>query len=188
MQLNIYLISHPIIQLLSNNVIYQQGDEAILTNSQKNIGLFLIYEATRKWVKINNTYIKKFNRIDEIKLLDSNNQYYIFTNISKTYKMLVDIQLFLPKVQIINLNNNNQIVFENIDNHSLLKSNSSNTKAIIFENILQESCIIPLIKAIKQYTVTKNIKITCIACYDKTLSIIGNYYPELQIYTTKIIK
>ena len=188
MQLNIYLISHPIIQILSNNIICQKGDEAILTNNYKKIGLLLIYEATRKWVKINNTYIKKFHDIHEMKLLDSNSEYYIFTNISKTYKMLVDIQLFLPKTHIINLNNDNQIVFGNTEKNKLLNTNSKNKKAIIFENILQEPYIIPLIKAINQYILAKNIKIICLACYDKTLGIIGNHYPELQIYTTKIIK
>nr|QCI08536.1 hypothetical protein [Spermothamnion repens] len=187
MQLNIYLISHPIIKLLSQTIINNQANEAIMTNSYKQIGLFLTYETTRKWIKIHNIYLKKFNKIQQMTLLDPNRKYYIFTKLSNTYKMLVDIQLFLPNMTIIDTVYENNIVLKNKKINHLFDKTSKEIKIIIFDNILQESYAIQLIKYLNQYINTKDIYITCISCYEKTLHIIGQSYPELQIYTTKII-
>ena len=64
MKPNIYTISHPLIQLLSNNRENKQPKSLINHIFSKQLGQFLIYETSRDWI---GTYKLKIKQIDKIK-------------------------------------------------------------------------------------------------------------------------
>lgn len=186
MQLNIYLISHPIIKFLSDSIIYSKDNSIKKTKYSHHIGLLLIYEIMRKWTKIRNIYIKKLSYIQELSLLDSNQKYYIFTNLLQTYQIVTEIESLLPNIKIIHAEYNEHISFQK----NIIFSNfqTNNIKIIILEKILYQDYIIKLIQElhINQNIPLDKINIACISCYKPILDIIGKKYPELNIYTTKI--
>nr|QCI04796.1 hypothetical protein [Bornetia secundiflora] len=192
MQLNIYLISHPIIKLLSSSIVSSNTEKLIAINQYKNLGLLLIYEITRKYIQIQTIYIKNINTYKEISLLKPYQHYYIFTNLQDTYKMLSEIELIVPNIQIFDIEYKNISAIQNDQNliNNFIHYEQTNTQIIILDNVLKESHIIQLIKYLNLYKAIpiSRIHIACIACYNHILNIIGMQYPELKIYTTKIIK
>ena len=190
MRLNIYIISHPIIKLLSNSIIYTKNDYSYLYH-YKYIGLLLIYEIMRKYLIIQSVYIKKVYYIRQIYQIGLKERYYIITDIVKTYNIITDIKLLMPDIEIININNNNTsqhfLDLENIKELSLINYNKN---VIILDSVLYESTFIDLITyIIKNTTISiNNIQIACLACYNELLDKLGYEYPNLNVYTTKIIK
>nr|QCI08078.1 hypothetical protein [Plumaria plumosa] len=186
MQLNIYLISHPIIKFLSDSIIYSQDNSITKNKYSHHIGLLLIYEIMRKWTRIRNIYIKKLSYIQELSLLNSNQRYYIFTNLSQTYQIVTEIESLLPNIQIIHAEYNKHISYPS--NMIFSDFQKKNIKIIILERILYQDYIVKLIQElnINKKIPLDQINIACISCYKPILDIIGKAYPELNIYTTKI--
>lgn len=188
MQLNIYIISHPVIRLLSNSINYDKNHNFI-SDKYNYIGLLLIYEIMRKCIKTQSIYIKKINFIEKIYHTDPNEKYYIITNLINTYSMITNIKKIIPEIQLIHIENKekNFAAINQINKLNLLKNNK---KIIIFDDILYESNIIELIKYIIENTKVSinNIQIACLACYNQLLDKLGSRYPTLNIYTTKIIQ
>ena len=59
MKLNIYVISHPVIQILNPNTNKQNIAQSIEIKNESKIMMFLIYEILRKLIEINHIYIHK---------------------------------------------------------------------------------------------------------------------------------
>lgn len=187
MQLNIYKVSHPIIQIILNQIKYYNNQNE-KNYYYKYIGLLLIYEMLRKYVQTNNIYIKRINDVKKITLSNYKTKYLILTDISKTYDMITDIKTVLPNLEIINIGDYNIKEIEYSIKHLVLKSKDTNI--FIIEKTTSNNKIIKLIEYLKynQNISTKNIIIGSITSYHETLIQIGNYYPELNIYTAEIKK
>ena len=108
MLLNIYILSHPIIKLLSPSITKLNNNEEINHENIKYIGLFLIYEITRKYIILESIYIKKIFYIQEIHLPKKNEEYYIITDLVKTYKIVGEVQNLIPNLKIVHINNQNE--------------------------------------------------------------------------------
>nr|QCI06375.1 hypothetical protein [Dictyurus purpurascens] len=184
MQLNIYIVSHPIIKILSNSIIENNKITNISIYNEKYLGFLLIYELMRKYIKINSIYIKKINYVKKIYIKNHNKQHYIITNLIETYKIIGEITSLLPDIKIININTKQNI--QQIEN---LQNITFNTEIIIFDKILKSSWILQIIRHLirKRKICIENIQIVCLACYNQILDKLGNEYPKLEIYTAKII-
>nr|YP_009399006.1 uracil phosphoribosyltransferase [Cliftonaea pectinata]ARW68066.1 uracil phosphoribosyltransferase [Cliftonaea pectinata] len=190
MQLNIYTISHPIIELLSNSTIYNSRDESNAQFYYKHIGLFLLYEVLRKQIKIEKIYVKYTYSIKDLCLISPCTKNCILTNLKDTYSMLGDIKILMPSIEIINVKYDNYKL-DIIDKTKLLKLQEkyNNLKILILENNLKNDTIINLIDNLKNENkiLIKDIKIACITSYYEILNKLGKIYPKLVIYTTKIV-
>nr|YP_009332614.1 hypothetical protein [Membranoptera weeksiae]AHZ94628.1 hypothetical protein [Membranoptera weeksiae] len=187
MLLNIYLISHPIIKLLSESFIYKGINEAQNNYKYKYISLFLFYEMMRKHLQIKIIYIKRISYVQIFYMLESNKEYYIITNLLNTYNVIGEIKILMPNIKILHINNQTQSLSQELND--IKYSINKMKKIIILENILYQSSIIELITfLIKEHKIyIENIHIVCIACYNQILDQLGKKYPQLNIYTTQII-
>lgn len=192
MRLNIYLVSHPIIQTISAQIIYSiDKNHSISYNYHvfEQLHILLIYEVLRKWIKVYKIYIPYLDFIKESYIFDSKESYIIITNLMDCGNILPHINYLLPQVYIQHLNFNNQLM-TNINDHYF---NSSiihiirQKKIILMDNFLKLSIIKLLDYLIieKQVQITQ-IKIICITCTNNILEKIANKYPSINIYTTKI--
>lgn len=191
MTLNIYIISHPIINTLSSQIIYSiQENNEINESIYNEINFLLIYELLRKWIEVKNIYIKNIDYIQEISMFNPNESYTLFANLEKCYNIIDSLKILIPKLSIIHTytykdRNYNAKIYYNSNQEKKLK----NSKIIIIEKILSNNSIINFVtELVKQYNIHITcIKIICIACHNKILELINKKYSNLEIYTTKII-
>nr|YP_010484944.1 uracil phosphoribosyltransferase [Hypnea cervicornis]UVW80638.1 uracil phosphoribosyltransferase [Hypnea cervicornis] len=191
MPLNIYIISHPIITILSTQIIYSLSkNNKINEPIYDEINFLLIYELLRKWIKVTNIYIKDINQIKEISIFNPKESYTLFTNLEKCYNIINHLKILIPKLSLIHINtckdkNNNAKIYFNSNQEQYLRNN----KIIIVEKILNNNSIINFVnELINDYKIhITSIKIICIVCNKKVLEVINKKYSNLEIYTTKII-
>nr|WGH12787.1 Uracil phosphoribosyltransferase [Echinothamnion sp.] len=182
MTLNIYEISHPIIKILVTQINENKQEQ-----NYKYLGLLLIYEIFRKYIDIKKIYIKQVRKIKDYNVINKNRTYYILTNLSKTYDIINEIKIILPQIRIIHTDyQNTQEIEKSIKN---LTIDLKQDRILIIEKITNNSKIMNLIKYLKKQKNLKNqhINIGCIISHEETLNYIGNDYPKLNVYTTKII-
>nr|WCH56422.1 hypothetical protein [Hypnea sp.] len=189
MQLNIYIISHPIINKLSTQIIYStKQDNHLHIHINNQINFLLIYELLRKWIKIQNIYIKDIDYTKKISIFAPQESYLLLTNLENCCDIINNLKVIMPKLSLIHTymskNNNKDIRI-----HHTLNYDIKNNKIIIMEQILNNYSIIDLIDdLINNYQIAITcIKIICIACSNNILDIINKKYSSLEIYTTKII-
>jgi len=187
MQLNIYIISHPLIQLLYNSIDNRTNSNISIYN-HKYIGLILLYETMRKYVEIQTIYIKNINSIKTSYYKNPCEKHFIITNIVNTYHIISDIKTLIPEVKIIHIDSKKRNL-SNIYKDNNLNLLNKKYKIIILYDILYDYNTINLIDDIIENTniSINNIQIACLACYSQLLNKIGSKYPTLNIYTTKII-
>nr|YP_010199495.1 hypothetical protein LK036_pgp012 [Gracilariopsis tenuifrons]UAD89353.1 hypothetical protein [Gracilariopsis tenuifrons] len=191
MQLNIHIIIHPIIQKLANEIIYHKSyKNKIYNENEKTLGILILYETLRTWIKIYNFYIKKVSFLKEGNYINRHEKYLIITNLIEYHNFIVEAQKILPKTFLKHIdfsrnNTHNEYILNNIDSHDLVKY-----KIIIFEKFLNNYTIIQLLNYLSKNSKLNldTIKIICITCNHKVLKEIGKKYPKLSIYTTKIIQ
>nr|WCH54830.1 hypothetical protein [Hypnea edeniana] len=191
MTLNIYIISHPIINTLSSQIIYSiQENNKINESVYNEMNFLLIYELLRKWIEVKNIYIKNIDYIKEISIFNPNESYTLFANLEKCYNIIDNLKILIPKLSIIHTytykdeNCNTKICY-----HYNQEKKLKNSKIIIVEKVLNNNSIINFVnELINQYNIQiASIKIICIACNNKVLELINKKYSNLEIYTTKII-
>lgn len=191
MQLNIYIISHPLIQNLSQQIInhtLRKYTYNCLTIYYKQIGQLMIYEAIRKWIKNQKIYIKTLNTIKELSILHPKESYIIIADLINSHELVSEIPALLPESNIIHRSLDKQILLSNEDdiiNQIITKKD----KIFIIIKFLNSYSIIKLIQDLisKKHVKLNQICIICITCDNKILDKIGSNYPHLNIYTTKII-
>nr|YP_010851717.1 Uracil phosphoribosyltransferase [Echinothamnion hystrix]WGH14566.1 Uracil phosphoribosyltransferase [Echinothamnion hystrix] len=182
MTLNIYEIFHPIIKILLTRINKNQEEE-----NYKYIGFLLIYEIFRKYIDINKIYIKQVRKIKYYDVINKNKKYFILTNLSNTYDIINEIKTVLPQIYIIHVDySNTEQIEKSIKD---LEIDSEKDKILIVEKITKNNTIINLIKYLnkKKSLHSKDINIGCIISSEETLNQIANHYPQLKVYTTKII-
>nr|YP_009395276.1 uracil phosphoribosyltransferase [Bryothamnion seaforthii]ARW64044.1 uracil phosphoribosyltransferase [Bryothamnion seaforthii] len=186
MQLNIYKVSHPIIQILSNLINNENNKVQNTEFYHRYTGLLLIYETLRKYIKINVVYIKCINSVENISAIDYRQKYYILTSLSNTYQMVSDIKSILPHIEIIDISKGDIIDIEKTNNQLKTKNHSIN--CFILEKRLNNFQIINLIEYLEKDKgiPPDNIQIICLSSQNDILNKLGYHYPMLKVYTTQI--
>nr|YP_009295580.1 uracil phosphoribosyltransferase or UMP pyrophosphorylase [Mastocarpus papillatus]AOL58064.1 uracil phosphoribosyltransferase or UMP pyrophosphorylase [Mastocarpus papillatus] len=187
MNLNVYLVSHPIIKKLSNHIIYTKfTGEQIYKYNTKLLGILLIYEIIRKWIKIHNIYIKNIDLTKEISIFDSKESYLVIANLMECHEFISDINIIAPKVFLQHINFNIEIRNCYIDNDII--NTIKEQKIIIIERFLNNDSIIKLLDylLLEKNVNINQIKIMCITCTNNICEHLGNRYKSLKIYTTRI--
>lgn len=178
MQLNIYLLTHPFIQVLSNHIIEkEEQNNFIYYLKSQQLGTFLIYEIVRKWISLKNIYIKKVNHIQQLKVNYPFESYFIISDLTTSHHIITNAAKLLPYTQFKSIND----IYEKVNYNK-------DEKIIFFEKSL---CSYNTIKSIDYLIKYRDInvnqmKVACIICNNKVLNQIGEQYPGLEIYTTKI--
>lgn len=191
MRLNVYIISHPIIQKISSQARYSVNPQAIYHNYHAFYPLhtFLIYELLRKWIKGYTIYIKCIDFIKELYIFDTQESYVIITNLMNCGNIVSQINYLLPKVYVQHINFNQKMA-ENMNDRYFSESiinTIKNNKIIIMDNSLTSSVMQLLNYLVIQKTIAvTQIQIVCISCNNKILETIADKYPSIKIYTTKI--
>nr|YP_009654469.1 Uracil phosphoribosyltransferase [Pleurostichidium falkenbergii]QCH39756.1 Uracil phosphoribosyltransferase [Pleurostichidium falkenbergii] len=182
MKLNIYQVSHPVVKILSTNISEQKQEY-----NYKYIGFLLIYEIFRKQVDITQIYIKTIKNVKRFELINQNRKLLILTNISNTYDILGDIKIIMPQLNILHINYDNVQDIENSIHN--LKIDNTKIKIFVIEKLIEHSKILNLVKYLNtnKYINIENISIGCVVSTEKILNQIARQYPQLKIYTTKII-
>lgn len=185
MKLNIYVISHPIIQIFKQNIDKNNKKQSIEDNNESKIILFLIYEILRKLIKITNIYVHKLNYIKQISIMDYQQKNYIITNIVDNFNLLAIIYNTFPQINITHCNINKNEKWYKKNKHNL----NQKTNIIIIEKFLVEDNIINIIQdATNDIKITeRQITIACITCTNQILEKISKYYNNITLYTTGII-
>ena len=191
MNLNIYTINHPPISSLTSYICNTKINIIEKRNILNQIYFALLYEATRKSIKLLNLYINKLNFISEIALLPKEISYIILSEIYISYILSKNIYDIIPKAIILpfdlDLVKNNQdpkIVIPNKLN--LFKSNS---QVFIIQQDLNADIIFKILNSsILSKVPIKQVQIICIFCSIDTLQQISQKYINLNIYTTKITR
>lgn len=187
MKLNIYNISHPIIKILSNTTVANNNNSSLSSYYCKNFGLLFMYEILRKYIKVETIYIQLIDSTKELKLISNSQKYLVATNICNTYEIISDIKTLLPNIDIINISYNNISNEQSINEKT--KKPINNAQIFILEKHLNNINVMNTIKyfiSIKEIPI-KNIAIACITSEHGILKQLGNIYPSMRVYTTKIL-
>nr|YP_009257634.1 hypothetical protein [Coeloseira compressa]ANH09717.1 hypothetical protein [Coeloseira compressa] len=188
MQLQIYLISHPIIQKLVSEILYCKQDTNYNLYKYEELGFLLMYEVLRKYIVVKKIYIKKVKYIQEIHIQNQKESYIIISDTTKSYKMITRATCLFPKVIIEHIGlNQYKNGYENIVNYTQSLSHKL-IYILIVELHLNNYSIIKILDSIIKRDIknSNQILIICITCSNKILEKLGNKYNNLHIYTTKI--
>lgn len=188
MKLNIYIISHPIIQIFNNHITQNKY------NTSKNISdniyhskimVFLIYELFRKTILIQNIYINKLDTIQHLAKMNSMQRNYVFTNIIENFDIMNEISTTFPQTEIQHYDINNTI--NPTDNIKYTFNNITNI--IIVEKFLDQYDIIRFLEHLINHVSVdeKQIIIACITCNNQIIERISQKYHHIRLYTTQII-
>nr|YP_010904169.1 hypothetical protein REQ00_pgp005 [Caulacanthus ustulatus]WCH57420.1 hypothetical protein [Caulacanthus ustulatus] len=192
MQLNVYLISNPIISKLSNQIIYSiEKKNNIYSDIQCQLNLFLIYETLKKWIQIESIYIRNIDHIKKRCIFNTQESYLLLTNIQDCSNIISNIKTILPKLYIVHINETTK-QYININDNYLGKDIINiihKQKIIIIQTLLSNHSIIQLLNylTLDHKINVSAIKIICTGCTANILELIGNEYPSLEIYAAQII-
>lgn len=188
MKLNIYIISHPIIQIFNNHITQNQYNTS--SNISDNIYhskimIFLIYELFRKTILIQNIYINKLDTITHLVKMNSMQKNYVFTNIIENFDIIHEISITFPQTEIQHYNTNKTSHLIHIN-----KCNFNNiANIIIVEKFLDKYDIIRFLEYLINHIniEEKQIIIACITCNNQIIERISEKYNHIRLYTTQII-
>lgn len=183
MKLQIYKISHPLIKIMLAQMEIEYLSKIDKKYYERYIGFLVIYEILRKYMTTQILHIKLLNGSKKIETVDIKKKYIILTNISDTYSMINDIEYITSNIQIIHTEyeENNKI-------KNYINKISQNSYIFIIEKNTKNYKIINLIEYLRKinHIKLKNISIGNIFSDSKTLKMLGEKYPEIKVYTTKI--
>lgn len=185
MRLNIHLLSNPIIQNLSNINQNSSLPFSIKNQANKHLGIFIIYETLRKWIKIYKLTIKQVQSKKDINIIDPKESFTIIFDTIDNLSLLQELPLLLPRVNL-------QLLEHQTKNsrRPTIQINSLSTKVIIINEKINVEYIKNIITDLKiQHNIEPHqIYITCLICSTHQLIKLSERYSHLNIYTTKIIK
>lgn len=186
MKLNIYQISHPAVRIMVTYIEESRMNKVIHKHYYKYLGLLLIYEMLRRYIKTTQIYIKLLDEIKNLSMTNTKEKYVLFTNISYTYNMLTDIEIIFPHLTIININYKNpETIYSSTKN---LKIDLNNANVFILEKFTESIEVLNLLKYLRsrEDVLSERINIACITSNNEILEKIGREYPQLKMYTVKI--
>jgi len=186
MKLNIHLMSHPVIQHLSNTIIDKKFKSYNTYQTLRQLGLLITYETIRNWVKTYKLTIKQIEKEKEVVIIDPKESYIIILNDLESLSLLQEIQLLIPKIKL-------ELIYkydisEKNKYKNKLKGVDSYTKIIMINHKIEVGYVINLLDYLTKNNniKTNQIRLTCIECETDQLLAISKRYAELNIYTTKI--
>lgn len=187
MKLNIHLMSHPVIQHLSNIIMDKPLKSYIDYQISRQLGLLITYETIRNWLTTYKLTIKQIKKQKEITIIDPKESYLIIINDIDSLSLLQEIKLLIPKSKLeliynydTNKNNKYRNKFKKLDSY---------TKIIMINNRIEVGYVVNILDYLTKNNNIKihQIRLTCIRCETNQLIAISKEYAELNIYTTKII-
>lgn len=188
MPLQIYLISHPIVQKTVSELLSCKQNNNYNLCKHEELGFLLMYEVLRKNITIKKIYIKKIKYIQEIHTQNLQESYIIISDITKSYKMINRATSLFTQLHIehINLKQKNND-YQNIIN-CIKRLSKKLIYILIVEPHLNSYSIIKILDNImnKDISNINQILVISITCSNKILEKLGNKYNNLHIYTTKI--
>ena len=186
MKLNIYTISHPIVQQLSSAVKQKNLISNVRHQWLRQLGLLLIYETIRSWLNIYQVTIKKINYIEDTVIMDPKESYIIIANTDVDLSLIQEAQYLLPQCHI-NLANSKDYI-KNMQQYSQIKYLNKNVKIIIISAELDADYILETVhKLVQTQNISiKQIRIACIKCETEKLVNINQNYPMLNIFTANM--
>jgi len=188
MQLNIHLMSHPIIQGLCEKIMYQETLFQSKDQNMKNLGQLAIYETVRNWLKIYKINIQQIESMQDFTVPDPKESYIIIFDNLKNLSFFYEVKDMLPKSTLELISNDKMT---NANKRISIKSDDikSCTKIIIFLNKLNATYAREIIKRLaEEYKIQINqIRLTSIICKKDELIKLGHEYKSLNIYTSRII-
>nr|AYR06380.1 uracil phosphoribosyltransferase [Rhodogorgon sp.] len=191
MKLNIHIVTHPIIQQLTSKLKNNSTNHIAQDKTSQQLGIFLIYETIRNWLKNQELYIKNIYFIKRFILANPKDSCMIITNIPQNFNLIQEVQGFIPNCQTVLVNickadNGWQVnpLFNFIPSRI-----NENKKIIILDKDLHLETVIVLINYLttNKHIKLSQIRISSITCNIQTLQILSDKYPKLNIYTTEII-
>lgn len=185
MQLNIYVLSHPIIKIISNYIIENNNKQKIddlLLKEHKILGFLIFYESMRKWLNLEKLYLQNVESIQELYIFNPKKSYLLITNFQHNYNMIEYIHQLIPQIKVYHAEEKLS------SNNKLLNNINNKTDIIIFEKFIEENNILNYISFLTQNyeIIIPQMTILCFTCNNKILDKIGQKYPTLNIYTAKI--
>lgn len=183
MKLNIHVISHPIVQNLSSLTINRSFTSNINNLVLKQLGLLILYETIRNWIKTYKLTIKKISYKKEITIINPRESFIIISNTLQYLSLIQDIQFILPNSKFKLIEDNNHI------NFNQLSKLDDNAKIIIITYKITLKYILNLLDYFlhKKNIQIYKIRLICIKCETDQLIEISKKYNKLNIYTTQII-
>lgn len=184
MKLNIHIISHPIIQNLSSKLTNQTLPLNINNILLKELGLLILYEAIRNWIKTYQLTIPQINYKKETIIINPKESFIIISNTLQYLSLIQDIQLILPNSQLKLIENNQYYTLQ-----TNLPEINYNTKIIIITYQIQLKYTLDLLDYFlhKKNIQIDKIRLICIHCQTDQLIEISKKHNKLNIYTTQII-
>lgn len=188
MKLNIHLISHPIVESLSSSI----RDKTLVNTAKKHalkyVGLFIIYETVRNWLKIYRLTIMQNILRKEITVIDPKESYVIIFNDLNQLSFFNEIQEIVPNSRLKLIEEKE--IGENDNTVSKITKLDSHTKIIIAINQLRSKYILSLLEYLMKNHKTKasQIRLACMTCTTNQLINISNIHSNLDIYTTRIVE
>jgi uracil phosphoribosyltransferase len=191
MNLNIHTINHPIVRNLISYVCNTKTNIIETREILNQLSYILLYEATRKPIKLLDLYIKKLNSISEITLFPKKISQIVFNEIHTSPILDKRIYNIIPKAIVLPFFHQNSIKdskYIKINIESKLNLIESNSQIFILQLHLNTDTILGIFNLIETKQIEiKQIQILCIMCSIEELQKISQRYSNLNIYTTKII-
>lgn len=190
MKLSIHIISHPIIQYLSS--ITEQKNLMSSTKHQwfRQLGLLLIYETIRNWLKTYQVSIKKVSYTTDMTITDPKESYVIIADTGINLSLIQEVQYLLPQCHINLISSSSYGSRKEHELNSCAKHLDKNTKIIIISSEIDIDYILGTIHTLIyiQGISIEQIRLTCIKCETEKLIKISQEYPMLNIFTASIKK
>jgi len=187
MKLNIHLMSHPVIQHLSNNITDKNFKSYNNYQILKQLGLLITYETIRNWVKTYKLTIRQIKKDKRIVIIDPKESYLIIVNNLESLSLLQEIRTFTQNIKL-------ELIYqEDMSKKEIYKDKFKNidsyTKIIMINNKIEVGYVVNLLNYLtkNKNITTSQIRLTCIECETNQLLAISKKYTKLDIYTTKII-
>lgn len=186
MKLNIHLVSHPIIENLSEAIVHDKTLNRSKNNGDRYFGLLLVYEAIRDWSKIYRIHVKQIKSEQKTATIDPKESYIIILNNSQYFSYFQEVENLLPKINLAIVREDDT----NKANRIMIGATEINrhAKVIVVLDKLQSRYVINLLDClIKQQKISINqIRLISMVCTEDEIIRLSHRYSQFSIYTSKI--
>lgn len=186
MKLNIHLISHPIIENLSEAIVHHKTSSGIKNHKSKHFGLLLVYEAVRDWIQIYKLNIKQIKSEHKVTVIDPKESYVIIINSLQYFSYFHEIKNLLPKIDFALIREEEINTADQIINK--VTEISKRTKIILILDKLNSRYVIKITEQlIKERQIkTDQIRLISTLCTKDEIIQLSQKYNSLYVYTSKI--
>lgn len=187
MKLNIHVVSHPIIQHLSESIIHHKTTGNVKNYESKYFGLLLTYETIRDWIQIYRLNIRQVKSRQKITIIDPKESYVVILNSLQYFRYFCEIENLLPKTNLKLIREDEIDKVRKIP--SVFTGIDAYTKAIIVLDELRSEYAVELLEHLikKQKMRIDQIRLISTLCRDNQMIQLSQKYNCLNIYTSTIL-